>query len=242
VGTARRDNVLVGRLCNQLFVISDLIPHGFHTLWFNYSDVTDIEMTLGAGADDAVVAWNIYLNTLIRGGAGADRLKGGGGNDIVLGDAGNDLLVGGMGRDLLIGGVGSDCIYGDWHDDILIAGQTYWDANDIALLAIIDEWSRTDLDYAARVDNLRGIDNSHFASRRNGDYFLSADGEGAAAYATVFNDNARDTLTGGCGQDWFLANLYNEGDQREKKDKITDLTDEEYAEDLEFILEVGEEE
>jgi PKD repeat protein len=119
VGTARRDNVLVGRLCDQLFVISDLIPHGFHTLWFNYNDVTDIEMTLGGGADDAVVAWNIDRDTLIRGGAGADRLKGGAGNDILLGDAGNDLLVGGAGRDLLIGGVGSDCIYGDWHDDIL---------------------------------------------------------------------------------------------------------------------------
>ncbi len=58
----------------------------------------------------------------------------------------------------------------------------------------------------------------------------------------MFNDNARDTLTGGCGQDWFLANLYNEGDQREKKDKITDLNDEEYADDLEFILDAGEEE
>ncbi len=177
VGTAGRDNVLVGRLCDQLFIISDLIPHGFHTLWFNYDDVTDIEMTLGGGADDAVVAWNVDRDTLIRGGAGADRLKGGAGNDILLGDAGNDLLVGGAARDLLIGGVGSDCIYGDWHDDILIAGQTHWDANDIALLAIMDEWTRTDLDYVARVDNLRGIDSSQFGSRRNGDYFLSTDGE-----------------------------------------------------------------
>jgi len=147
-----------------------------------------------------------------------------------------------MGRDLLIGGVGSDCLYGDWHDDILIAGQTYWDANDTALLAIMDEWTRTDLDYAGRVDNLRGVNNGQFANRRNGGYFLSADGEGEAARVTVFNDYEKDTLTGGSGRDWFLANLHNEGDQHEKKDKLTDLNDEEFATDLEFILEAGEEE
>jgi hypothetical protein len=106
----------------------------------------------------------------------------------------------------------------------------------------MDEWTRTDLDYETRVDNLRGIDNIQFRNRRNADYFLSTDGEGAAVRTTVFNDYERDTLTGGCGQDWFLANLYNEDGQHERKDKITDLNDEEYADDLEFILEAGEEE
>ena len=241
VGTTGRDDVLVGRLFNQLFVTSNLISSWLHTLLFDYDDVSDIEMSLGAGADDAVVTSNITRNALIRGGAGADRLKGGSGNDILLGDAGNDLLVGGMGRDILIGGVGSDCIYGDWHDDILIAGQTSWDANDRALLSILDEWSRPDLDYDSRVNNLRGASHSLFADRRNGDYYLSVDGSGAAGQATVFNDYEKDTLTGGAGQDWFLANLYNGEGQREKKDKITDLDDEEYADDLEFILETGEE-
>ncbi len=240
VGTAGRDDVLVGRLFNQLFVTSNLVNNWLHTQLFDYDDVSDIEMSLGAGADDAVVTSNITRNALIRGGAGADRLKGGSGNDILLGDAGNDLLVGGMGRDILIGGVGSDCIYGDWHDDILIAGQTSWDANDRALLSILDEWSRPDLDYDSRVSNLRGTPNSLFADRRNGDYYLSVDGTGVAGQATVFNDNEKDTLTGGAGQDWFLANLYNGEGQREKKDKITDLNDLEYADDLEFILETGE--
>lgn len=54
-----------------------------------------------------------------------------------------------------------------------------------------------------------------------------------AADATVFDDGAADVLTGGeTNLDWFFANYEGEN----TKDRITDLSDEEFAEDLQFIL------
>ena len=51
--------------------------------------------------------------------------------------------------------------------------------------------SRTDLDYASRVDHLMN------GGGLNGDFLLNA--------TTVFNDNAKDKLRGKKGLDWFLA-------------------------------------
>jgi hypothetical protein len=49
---------------------------------------------------------------------------------------------------------------------------------------------------------------------------------------TVFDDDARDTLSGGTGSDWFLANTSGTG----TLDKITDLSSLDFIEDLAFIL------
>ncbi len=51
--------------------------------------------------------------------------------------------------------------------------------------------SRTDLDYAARVDHLVKGDG------RNGAFVLNA--------TTLFDDNAKDKMKGKKGLDWFLA-------------------------------------
>ena len=51
--------------------------------------------------------------------------------------------------------------------------------------------------------------------------------------ATVFDDGAKDVMTGSSGVDWFFANL--EADKGGVLDKITDLDDDEFAEDLQFI-------
>jgi Ca2+-binding RTX toxin-like protein len=241
IGTSGCDNVLVTRWFSTLYVTANMIDGWTHTKSFPYASVDDIYMELGRRADNAIVAWNVERDALIRGGAGRDRLKGGPGNDILLGEGGNDLLVGGAGRDLLIGGIGRDLIYGNWNEDILIAGQTLWDDVDSALSLIMDEWTRTDLDFETRVNNLRGQDGDQFANRRNEDVFLSTDGSSSAGVVTVFNDRERDKLTGGSGHDWFLANFVNEDDDDERLDKITDLNDEEFADDLKFILEDGEE-
>lgn len=49
---------------------------------------------------------------------------------------------------------------------------------------------------------------------------------------TVLDDYSRDLLTGSSGIDWFFANLGNEG----VMDKITDLSDSEFAIDIDWIL------
>ena len=149
-----------------------------------------------AGNDTIQVSGSLAFSAWLDGGEGDDRLKAGAGHDVLLGGIGNDLLVGGAGRDLLIGGVGADRIVGNPDDDILIAGNTLFDTNDLALCAIMREWT-SDRDYGTRVDNLRG---SGSGDRLNAEIFFKTEGP----EATVFDDEARDLLTGSQGLDWFI--------------------------------------
>jgi hypothetical protein len=186
-----------------------------------------------AGDDDIQIAGSIGLPAWLYGDNGDDRLKGGDGHDILQGGAGEDLLSGGGGRDLLIGGTGADRIVGNADEDILIAGSTLFDSNDIALCAIMDEWTSART-YSQRVSNVSGLtasgaDSSTFASRENGGFFLRSDGSGA----TVFDDNAADVLTGTSDLDWFLFNV--DGENGTAMDKATDLHASEFAADLDWL-------
>ena len=185
-----------------------------------------------AGNDDISIDGSIALNAVLNGGAGHDRLKGGAGHDNILGGDGDDLLAGGSGRDFLIGGLGADRIVGNADEDILIAGTTEFDAFDSALAAIMSEWTSA-RSYAQRTANITGGSGAA-SERRNGDYFLNT--SVANGLITVYDDNAKDMLTGASGQDWFFANLFlDNGDNADQKDKITDLSASEFALDLDFI-------
>jgi Ca2+-binding RTX toxin-like protein len=145
----------------------------------------------------------------VRGGSGNDNLTGSSLGSILIGGGGKDTLVGGKGRNLLIGGAGSDTITGGRGQDIIIGGSTIWDAsstgNDTTLMAILQEWQRTDLrsrsdptGYQARIKHLK---------KGGGD-------NGAAKLIwgkTVKDDAAADTLRGDpphtAALDWFFANL-----------------------------------
>jgi len=68
----------------------------------------------------------------------------------------------------------------------------------------------------------------------NGSILLQTGGPNA----TVLDDGAKDVMSGSAGQDWFFANLaLDPDDDATTKDKITDLSAEEFALDLDFILE-----
>ncbi|MFO0844823.1 MAG: LamG-like jellyroll fold domain-containing protein [Gemmataceae bacterium] len=99
----------------------------------------------------AAVAGAVNVNLL----AGtATGLRGGIARiQVAIGGAGDDVLVGDAGRNLLIGGPGADRLDGGAGEDILLAGATC-SLNSTALDAVMAEWSRTDLPYAARVDHL----------------------------------------------------------------------------------------
>jgi hypothetical protein len=167
----------------------------------------------GAGNDDVTVAGSITLPAWLYGGDGNDRLKGGSGPNVLLGGAGDDLLVGGSSRDLLIGGTGADRLVGNAEDDILIGGVTSFDANPAALCAVMKEWTRTDRSYADRISDLR------YGGGLNGSVMLNE--------ATVFNDTDADVMTGSSGSDWFLFDS--------TRDRVTDLRDEAFLNDLSFI-------
>lgn len=127
-------------------------------------------------------------NDLIRGEGGADILEGNDGDDIILGGVGADKLYGGLGRDLLIGGSQMDLLYGSAGDDILIGGNTTHDGSEVALLAIMAEWTsaNSNLD---RVNNLKN--GSGVAPKNNGTTYLDA--------TTVLNDGAIDSLFANTG-------------------------------------------
>jgi len=89
---------------------------------------------------------------------------------------GNDTLYGGKGRNILIGGTGKDTLVGGAGDGLLIGGTTAYDANDQALLAIMNEWNSSDT-YANRAAYVTGK-----AGGKNGSYYFNA--------ATVYDDGA----------------------------------------------------
>jgi hypothetical protein len=165
-----------------------------------------------AGNDDVQVAGSITVTAWLYGGDGNDRLKGGGGDNVLVGGDGDDLLVGGPGRDILIGGRGADRIVGNADDDILIAGVTAYDANRAALAAILGVWVDPALTYEQRIASIQD------PTLRGGVYL---------GPATVGNDDAADVLTGSSGQDWFWFDPI--------RDRVTDLHDEAFVNDLEFI-------
>ena len=169
-------------------------------------------LIFGNGGDDNIqVTGAVGVPVELYGGAGNDRLKGGGFADVLVGGAGADLVVGGLGRDILIGGSDADKLVGDADDDILVGGLTFFDEDPFALRFISGLWADTAVSYEDRVDTLRQI--------------------AFVVGVTVFDDEVVDTLTGDAGTDWFFANV--DGIPR---DKITDLTDAEFVEDLSFIL------
>jgi Ca2+-binding RTX toxin-like protein len=130
---------------------------------------------------------------LLFGTAGDNVLRGGRGNDVLIGASGNDHLDGGEGRNLLIGGLGSDTIL-SLGSDIVVTGTTTLDANQVALRAILAEWS-VNRPKTVRIRNLS--DGSGGGQRLNGDHFLSS--------AMFSGDGDTDRASARREIDWLLA-------------------------------------
>jgi Ca2+-binding RTX toxin-like protein len=130
-------------------------------------------------------------NDVLTGNALDNRLVGNDGNDILIGNSGNDQLVGWNGRDIQIGGAGLDLLEGGNDDDILIAGSSAHDASISGLTVLQAEWTSSKT-YNNRVSSLRGGVGSPAVSLK--------------AKVSVFNDAGdSDLLTGGPGNDWYIA-------------------------------------
>ena len=142
-------------------------------------------------------------------GAGDDRVdasQAGPLDLMILGRKGDDTLIGGSGRNVLIGGTGADRLVGGAGDDLLIAGRTIYDDDPQALRTILQQWTSGD-SYEQRVARL-----------------TSGVGGVRLTDATVLDDGATDTLTGGSGRDWFLAAVGRSGDKLPDRDSTEVLT------------------
>jgi Ca2+-binding RTX toxin-like protein len=164
----------------------------------------------GAGRD---IIYGGDGNDVLVGGDGNDILRGERGDDILLGGDGNDVLWGGQGHDLLDGGAGNDVLYGNAGRDILIGGfgadSLFGGADDDALIGGfvdfgIDPDDEEDPDsFELYLEELYMLlqdwlipgslqDRIEFVSDRIGP-------------DVVVEDNARDAMWGGSGQDWFVT-------------------------------------
>ena len=132
---------------------------------------------------------------------------------MLLGGLGDDLLVGGQGRDFLIGGRGADRIVGNADDDLLISGFTAYD-NDRPAPGLAPR----------RLDRPRP---DIPAADRRRSWIPRSGTESTSARDTVGDDGAADVLTGNSGLDWFWFDPDN--------DRVTDLHDEAFQNDLDFI-------
>ncbi|MFB3886819.1 MAG: hypothetical protein ACE144_16445 [Thermodesulfobacteriota bacterium] len=169
----------------------------------------------GAGNDDL---YGDEGNDALMGADGNDKLYGGNGNDALFGESGNDTLDGGYdhdaiiggdgddalkgdrGHDILLGGMGADTLDGGSDDDIVIGGFTTYDADYVVLGNIMTLW-RDSADYGTALSVIRA-------------QYLQAG-------VTVFDDGARDKLTGSRDMDWFFADRDGQGGD---DDWINDLS------------------
>jgi subtilisin-like proprotein convertase family protein len=163
------------------------------------------------GNDNITIDPAITRSAYVFGGTGNDVLNGGGGPDVLMGQDGNDVLNGNAGRDILIGGGGADNLNGGADDDVVNAGETNNLPNFSNLASLLKEWTRTDIAYAARVTHLSSGGGNNKINLNKSTTFSSA--------AVV------DSLTGGAGNDFFLASV--SGDKVLDKvsgETITDTT------------------
>jgi Ca2+-binding RTX toxin-like protein len=130
-------------------------------------------------------------------GNGNDTLdaRGASAPTVLVGGGGNNTIYGGSGRNILIAGSGASVLVAGSADDLLIAGVTSFNNNLAALMALRNEWARTDADYSTRINQLNGS----APGGLNGSYLLTPQ--------TVTSNGGGNTLTGGVGNDWFFAAL-----------------------------------
>lgn len=168
---------------------------------FDRRSVDTIIVDGKSGDDEIHVDPRVVADTLLKGGLGNDIIVGSLlGNNALLGGLGNDRLFGGLRNDVLIGGRGEDQLSGGFlgiGEDLLIGGETAYDLSNDAILAILQHWSA------------RGRYNARVSALRNG-----TGGLPALNSITVFDDNARDTLFGGLGRDWFFDGIGDDLDDR----------------------------
>jgi Ca2+-binding RTX toxin-like protein len=200
----RRTEFVPGQLLG-VFVEQQSFPaNSVASIWVDLKGGSDVYNS-STGTHPATVYGGTGDDILI-GGSGGDWLYGQAGNDVLVGRDGNDFLSGGDNKDILIGGDGADQMYGGLENDVLIGGYTIHDTDTTALRALRNEWARESVvtNPVQSLMNGGGLANGY---RLNG--------------GTVFDDGDRDTLSGGDGQDWFLAD--NDGPSS-SRDLLTDKT------------------
>jgi hypothetical protein len=158
-----------------------------------------------AGNDTISVAQNVLSPAWLYGDDGNDQLQGGGGPTLLMGGAGNNTLWGGNGPTIMIGGSGSNSLIAGAGNAALIGGSTAYDANDSALLFLLNTWSSA-ASYLAGVPQIMNLASPYSFNAK-----------------TVLDDQAVDNLFGGSGMDLFFDYPDDNLQQRRSNETVMKL-------------------
>jgi Ca2+-binding RTX toxin-like protein len=181
-GTAANDTITInpGNSSGSVSVTMNRVSKG--TFGSSTQPISRIIAHGNAGNDAITVSASVTTPAWLYGDDGNDNLSGGAGATYLFGGTGTDTLFGGKGRSILNGGAGGDTLTGSTGDAVLIGGTTSYDANDAALLAILNEWNSTGT-YATRAGHVSGG-----TGGLNGSYYFKL--------GTVLNDNIKVSVIG----------------------------------------------
>jgi RHS repeat-associated protein len=206
-GTAGNDVILVtaGDRPRQVHIMmaATSLPRFVYSGTFSTTAAQRLLIYGGAGNDFIVVDRRLTMPALIDGGPGNDILIAGGGPTILLGGGGNDVLLGGPAPSLLISGGGRSFLAADG-PAILIGGHTDYDTNSAAQFALLAEWSRPDLGYSSRVNDLL------HGGGLNGTIILDATTVHPGTVTALLLDGAGLDLYFASSKDWVVGNKKGE--------------------------------
>jgi hypothetical protein len=122
-------------------------PNALDYTWYDGNVIVNLQTNTATGVGGSIA--NIRNVT-------GSSVPTPGSYNILVGNGGNVLIGGNGRRNLLIAGASASpsWLFGGDDEDILIGGTTAWDTNTAALMAIMDEWTRTDIGYDERVDHV----------------------------------------------------------------------------------------
>jgi hypothetical protein len=169
---------------------------------FDPSTVSRLEIYGQTGTDTITVGPALTSATrpaFIFGGSGGGTISTGSNSVVVGGQKGTTKISAGP-NSIEIAGSGTGQLTSTSGSDLLIAGNTLYNANLTALRSLLTEWDRTDIGYQQKVTDLLGP--TSVAGSKNNGYFLNA--------TTVSSNHKSNKLTGAgkmSALDWFFTNL-----------------------------------
>jgi hypothetical protein len=180
-----------GTSASEVIVINRATTAGYVTVIYRgkslgtFGPIGRIRIHGGGGNDVIRASQSVVVPVWLYADSGNAQLSGGGGPTLLMGGSGRDALWGGNGRTIMVGGKGASRLFAGRGDAILIGGTTTYDANDLALQALLSTWSSS-ASYATRVSQ------------------LASDPTNPLNANTVFNDKVADFLFGGSGMDLYF--------------------------------------
>jgi hypothetical protein len=188
--------------------------------WLNYTGYgATVTVNLSSGSATHVANGATSAVSNIQGVLGSlnygNTLTGNSQADVLVGGNATDYLYSGSGASILIGGGGQDYLYDtSAGKDILIGGNVGFGSSnlEVALAAILAEWSSSD-SYLARIQKIAtGVDANHLYKLDN---------------TTVTDDHVADWLEGSTSTsalDWYFADSASGSDHTDNRNSSETVT------------------